>query len=152
MTQTEEMLSFISPKCLQAIITQHRQDDVEDKETCSFLICETRVPEYRKCFLISTKESRLEIRGGREGGHLRVIIILSNEVPLLLQSQETNHIRIEIFLILKMKNNGSFFRILKIHECKSPILPKDQKMREIKVLLFENECHFQMKRRNILSP
>lgn len=36
MTQLDEMRSFVFPKCLQAIITQHGQDDVEDKATMLF--------------------------------------------------------------------------------------------------------------------
>ena len=58
MTQTDEMISLILPKHLQAIRTQHSQDDAEEKATRPLLIREFRIPEHKKCFLISKIDTR----------------------------------------------------------------------------------------------
>ena len=51
MTQTDEMISLILPKHLQAIRTQHSQDDAEEKATRPLLIREFRIPEHRTASL-----------------------------------------------------------------------------------------------------
>lgn len=60
------MVSFIFPKYLQAVLTQHSQDDAEDKAMSPFLVHESRMPEYKKCFLISMKDTKnLDLKSGK---------------------------------------------------------------------------------------